>query len=325
MGIDFSVRHNVEAMFAHRQASLNNTTLTKALERLSSGYRINRASDDAAGLAVSERLRTQVRGLQQAGRNIQDGMSLIQVAEAGLTELTDILQRVRELSLQAANGTYSVSDRTLIQLEIDQLLNEINRSMTTIEFNKIKLLNGTLSTIRSTQTVTEIDSYKASAFVGSMVFHVGANKSQTFSLFISTMSVRALGLMRLFSSSAAIQGTFRKDGSGPVTEVSTGTTVLGGVLSRQKIDSAIAAVDSALSTVSKRRAILGAVTNRLEHSMNFVGIATENMQAAESRIRDTDMASEVINFTKAQVLVQASQAMLAQANLKPTSILQLLA
>ncbi|OGH60299.1 MAG: hypothetical protein A3G34_09655 [Candidatus Lindowbacteria bacterium RIFCSPLOWO2_12_FULL_62_27] len=308
MGLDFSVRNNVEAMFAQRQATLNNTSLTKALERLSSGYRINRASDDAAGLAVSERLRAQVRGLQQAGRNIQDGLSMIQVAEAGLTELNDILQRMRELSVQSANGIYTNSDRALIQLEVDQLLNEINRSMTSIEFNKQKLLDGTFSSVSGTPL-------GGGSFVGSMVFHVGANTKQKFSTFISTTSVVSLGLNNLFSSSGAVTGNFTR----PTLSVNS----LG--ISRQdKANSALAIIDSAINKLVTRRSKLGAAFNRLEHTYNFVGIAAENMQASESRIRDTDMAEEVINFTKAQVLVQASQAMLAQANLKPTSILQLL-
>lgn len=304
MGLDFSVRHNIEAMFALRQTTLNNTTLTKALERLSSGYRINRASDDAAGLAVSERLRTQVRGFQQASRNIQDGMSMIQVAEAGLSELTDMLQRMRELAVQSANGIYTNSDRSLLQLEVDQLLNEINRSMTSVAYNRLNLLNGTFSSLKGTQ---------GSTYVGSLVFHVGANASQRFSTFISTVSVAALGLTRLFSSAGAVVGAFSTTGAGGKS-ISTAS----------QAQSAIAAIDSAMNLVVRRRSILGAANNRLEHTFNFVNIAAENMQAAESRIRDTDMAEEIVNFTKAQVLVQASQAMLAQANLKPTSILQLL-
>lgn len=306
MGLDFSVRHNVEAMFASRQTALNYSTLNKALERLSSGYRINRASDDAAGLAVSERLRAQVRGLHQASRNIQDAMSVVQVAEAGLTELTDIIQRIRELAVQASNGIYTDSDRSLIQVEIDQLLNEINRSMTTVEFNRLKLFDGTFSSTSGTPA-------GGGTFMGSLVFQVGANEGMKFSVFVSTMSVRALGLYSMFSSSGAVEGNF----------TATGLSY-NGVLSQAKASSAIGVMDSAMNVLNRRRAELGALQNRLEHTLNFVGVAVENTQAAESRIRDTDMAEEVINFTKSQVLVQASQSMLAQANLKPTSILQLL-
>ncbi len=305
MGLDFSVRHNIDAMFALRQTTLNNSTLSKALERLSSGYRINRASDDAAGLAVSERLRTQVRGFQQASRNIQDGLSMVQTAEAGMSEVTDMLQRIRELAVQSANGIYTNSDRSLIQLEVDQLLNEVNRSMTSIAYNRLKLLNGSFSSTKGTQA--------ASAYVGSLVFHVGANAAQRIGTFIATTSVQSLGLTALFSSIGAVSGSFTTTGAGGKS-VSTAS----------QSQSAIAAIDSALNILVRRRATLGAATNRLEHTYNFVNIAAENLQAAESRIRDTDMAEEVINFTKAQVLVQASQSMLAQANLKPTSILQLL-
>lgn len=360
MGIDFSVRHNVEAMFAHRQATLNNTSLTRALERLSSGYRINRASDDAAGLAVSEKLRTQVRGFQMASRNIQDAMSLIQVAESGLQELTNILQRVRELSIQSANGIFTNSDRVLIQMEVDQLMNEVNRMMTSIEFNEQSLLDGTFSSVApgaprgvsvamvkaGDQRYTNID-YNVNAFgdagvtlnpppgiqlptgstyQGSILFHVGANAAQTYTVHIATISAESLGLTSLFSSAGAVVGAYNK----PRRNDEAGTTANGaivrakGILTQAFAQSAIAALDSAINQVSVRRSNLGALANRLEHQFNFAGVAMENLQAAESRIRDTDMAAEVIEFTKAQVLVQASNAMLAQANLKPTSILTLL-
>lgn len=322
MGIDFSVRHNVDAMYAHRQATLNNISLSKALERLSSGYRINRASDDAAGLAVSEKLRTQVRGYQQASRNIQDGLSLVQTAEAGMQDLTDILQRIRELANQASNGIYTNTDRVLIQLEVDQLLNEINRSMTSIEFNKLKLLDGTFASLRGPQLTTPYNplaTITGGQFRGSLVFHVGANESQTLRAFISTLSVQGLGLQTLFSSGGAVVGNFSK------TFPNTYGVASNGVTSQTKAESAIGIIDSAINIVMRRRAELGAVANRLEHTYNFAGIVAENLQAAESRIRDADMAEEVVNFTKAQVLVQASQAMLAQANIKPTSLLQLLA
>lgn len=307
----FTVRHNVTAMFAHRQAIFNNGELTQALERLSSGYRINRASDDAAGLAVSEKLRTQVRGYAQAFRNIQDGISLIQVAESGLQEMHSILQRMRELSIQSANGIYTNSDRSLIQLEIDELLNEVNRMQTSVEFNRLKLLDGTFSSQAPSGTTTT----SGSTYIGSLFFHVGANKGQTFRGFISTLSVQGFGLNSLFSSAAAISSSTFAAPSG---------TTFNGVMSQSKAESAIAIIDSAINMVSRQRATLGAMENRLQHTLNYAGTLHEQLQAAESRIRDTDMAQELISFTKAQVLVQAANAMLSQANLLPQNVLALL-
>lgn len=313
MAEGFVVRHNVTAMFAHRQAISNNGELNQALERLSSGYRINRASDDAAGLAVSEKLRTQVRGYAQAIRNIQDGISLIQVAESGMQELHSIIQRIRELSVQAANGIYTNSDRSLIQLEIDELLNEINRMQTSVEFNRLKLLDGTFSSQAPSGTTT----MSGALYRGSLFFHVGANKNQTIRSFIGTLSAQGLGLSSLFSSSAAISGSF----TGFVT---VGTTLFNGVMSQTKAESAIAILDSAINLVSRQRATLGALENRMQHTLNYAGTVREQLQAAESRIRDTDMAQEIIEFTKSQVLVQAANAMLSQANLLPQNVLALL-
>lgn len=305
----FYVRHNVTAMYAHRQSTLNNGNLNRALERLSSGFRINRSSDDVAGLAVSERLRTQVRGYAQAIRNIQDGTSLIQVAEAGMQELHDIVQRIRELTVQAANGIYSDSDRSLIQQEIDQLLNEINRMQTSVEFNRLKLLDGTFSSKKPTATTLP----SGSLYRGSLLFHVGANKNQTVAVNIATLSAHGLGLSSLFSSSAAISGTFTK----------TGIT-FNGVLNQVKAESALGILDSAINIVTRNRSKLGAIENRMGHTLNYAGTIHESLQSAESRIRDADMAAEIIEFTKAQVLVQAANAMLAQANLLPQNVLSLL-
>ncbi len=305
----FYVRHNVTALFAHRQSILNNGTLNRSLERLSSGYRINRSSDDVAGLAVSERLRTQIRGYAQATRNIQDGMSLISTAEAGMQEMHDILQRIRELSVQAANGIYTDSDRSLIQQEVDALLNEVNRMQTSVEFNRLKLLDGTFSS--KTPVATGLTS--GSVYRGSIFFHVGANKNQTIKANIATLSVQGIGLNSLFSSSGAMLGNFTKIGF-----------TFNGVLSQQKAESAMALLDSAINVVSRNRSKLGAMENRMQHTLNYAGTIHEALQSAESRIRDTDMAAEIIDFTKAQVLVQAANAMLAQANLLPQNVLSLL-
>lgn len=327
MADGFYVRHNVTALYAHRQSTLNNGTLNRALERLSSGYRINRSADDVAGLAVSEKLRTQVRGYGQAIRNIQDGISLIQVAESGLQELHDILQRMRELSVQAANGIYNDSDRSLVQQEVDNLLNEINRMQTSVEFNRLKLMDGTFSSRRplvdanAPKTGTQLPS--GSNYLGSIYFHVGANKDQRIRAFVSTLSVDGLGLVSLFSSANAVVGNF----TNPVMRgnfLGNGQEYANGILEQGRAESALAILDSALNLVTRNRSALGAMENRLQHTFNFAGTVREQLQASESRIRDADMAAEIIDFTKAQVLVQAANAMLAQANLLPQNVLALL-
>ena len=276
MGMDMKVQHNIAAMFAHRQLTITNMRLNKNLERLSSGYRINHAADDAAGLAISEKLRSQVNGLDQASRNIMDGISLIQTAEGGLEELHQMLQRLRTLAIQAANDTYTTSDRQLIQVEVTQLLNEIDRMQTTVEFNTKKLLTGAYS-----------------VGVGSIRLHVGANYNQVLAIHIGSMSTTGLGINGI------------------------------NVTTQAGAESAISLLTTAINTVSSTRADLGAKQNRLEHTYNFVRIAMENLQAAESRIRDTDMAYEMTQFTKNQILVQAGNAMLAQANIRPSNILAL--
>lgn len=349
MADGFYVRHNVTAMFAHRQAISNNDSLSRALERLSSGYRINRARDDAAGLAVSEKMRTQVRGYQQAIKNIQDGISLIQVSEAGLQQLHDILQRMRELSIQSANGIYSDSDRVLLQFEVDQLLNEINRMQTSVEFNQLKLLDGTYSSLNPGQIPGKggVDAVKAgdqtytnkdydgqtpglqlpsgSTYLGSLQFHVGANANQIFRIHISTLSVHGMGLTKLFSSTGAVVGLFTKPvNQGVNSLLNTGEVRAQGILKQSFAQSAIAALDSAINTISRQRAQLGSLDNRMQFTFNYAGIVVEQMQSAESRIRDADMAAEIIEFTKSQVLVQAANAMLAQANLLPQNVLSLL-
>jgi len=281
------IMHNLEAEYGHRQLTLNNSRLNKSMEKLSSGYRINRAGDDAAGLAISEKFRTQINGLDQASRNTQDAISLIQTAEAGLEELHSILQRMRVLAVQSSNDTLINSDRQFIQFEITELLCEIDRMQTGVQFNTKLLLNG---------------SYGVNALgnPGSLVFHVGANINQTFSVHITSFSTTGLGITRM--------------GEGLTAALST----------RAGAESAIGLLSSAINQVSKQRSQLGAVQNRLEHTFNFILTAKENQQAAESRIRDVDIAAEMINFTKEQIIAQAAQSMLTQANMRPQSVLQML-
>jgi flagellin len=277
------IMNNVSAQYAHRQLKLSNNRLNNSMQKLSSGYRINVAADDAAGLAVSEKFRTQINGLDQAGRNIQDGISMIQTAEAGLHELHDILQRMRTLAVQASNDTLTTSDRTLIQMEIDQLLSEIDRMQTGVEFNTKVLLDGTYASGN-----------------GSVVFHVGANMSQTFSVNIASFSTGGLS----------------------IDTIATGQTQA--LTSRNGAESAIQLLSNAINQVSSQRAELGAVQNRLEHTYNFVLISKENQQSAESRIRDVDFAAEMVTYTKQQVIAQAAQSMLTQANMRPQMVLQML-
>jgi len=280
------VMTNLEAIYAHRQLSITNFRINKSMEKLSSGYRINHAADDAAGLAVSEKFRTQIRGLEQAAKNVQDGISMIQTAEGGLEELHEMLHRMRVLSIQAANETLTTSDRALIQLEIDQLLSEIDRMQTSVNFNTLKLLTGSGWT-------------DGTSNFGSFTYHVGSNYTQTLSIVIQSFSTNALNINII------------------------GTSQGSALTSRAGANSAIALLSTAINRVSSQRAVLGAFQNRLEHTYNFINISRENQIAAESRIRDTDMAAEMVSYTKDQIIAQASQAMLVQANLKPQSVLQL--
>jgi flagellin len=269
------INHNISAYNTHRQLTFNNNNAAKNIEKLSSGYRINRAGDDAAGLAISEKMRGQIRGLEQASRNAQDGISLIQTAEGALNETHAILQRMRELAVQAANDTNTTADRNNLQAEIDQLITEIDRIAANTEFNTKNLL-GTAS--------------------NKFVFHIGANKGQNMTLTIASMKSTDLGIAK---------GTLKID-------------------TQTDADNGIALIDTALETVSTERANLGAVQNRLEHTINNLGTSAENLTAAESRIRDVDMAKEMMEFTKNNILTQAAQAMLAQANQQPQGVLQLL-
>jgi flagellin len=277
------INTNISALNAWRQLSTTNTAMSKSLEKLSSGFRINRAADDAAGLAISEKMRSQIRGLNQAMRNAQDGISMIQTAEGALTEVHSILQRMRELKVQASSDTMASEDIAAIDLEIGDLVDELDRIATTTQFNTQTLLNGSL------KVTVDVDTGEES---GGAVILVGANSgaSDSVRVGIGDMQAKALGL---------------KDGSGALTVT-------------------LATIDTAIETVSTERATLGALQNRLEHTINNLGAAAENLQAAESRIRDVDMALEMASFTKHQILLQAGTAMLAQANMSPQSVLKLL-
>ncbi len=277
------INHNLSAINSNRVLKFQNWEVSKSMEKLSSGMRINRAGDDASGLAVSEKMRTQVNGLRQAERNAEDGMSMIQTTEGYLGEVSEIIQRVRTLAIQSSNGIYTPEDRQMIQVEVSQLIDEVDRIASQAEFNTMKLLQGDFA--RGSRTA-------------SMWFHIGANMHQREQIFIATMTASALKM---------------KDNGVPV---SLSTAALA--------NEVIGTMDEALYQINKQRANLGAYYNRLEHASKGLMNAYENIQAAESRIRDTDMAEEMTAFTKNQVLIQSGTAMLAQANQKPQNVLQLI-
>jgi flagellin len=281
------INHNMSAQFASRTLEFRRQEVQNNIEKLSSGMRINRAGDDPAGLAVSEKMRSQISGLNQAERNIQNGVSFIQATEGYLQETQDILHRIRELSVQSANGIYSAEDRMQIQVEVSQLVDEINRIASHAQFNGMNLLTGRFASDAAEATGIQ--------------FQVGANMDQSETAFIGTMTAAALGL----------QGQQGEEG---ILSISTADAA----------NRSIGLVDSALRQVSKQRADLGAYQNRFEMAQEGVAIAAENLQAAESQIRDVNMAAEVVDFTKNQILVQSNTAMLAQANTQPQSVLQLL-
>ncbi len=271
------IMNNVEALNAHRTLQMTNLQIGKSIERLSSGLRINRAADDAAGLAVSEIMRSQIRGMNVASRNAQDGVSMVQVADGAISAVTDMLQRMRDLAVQAANGTFSDQQRANLDAEVQQVVQELNRVGTDTEFNGIKILAGSIATAASAVTL-----------------QVGANGGQSIAFTISTVSASDLGVSGIAVSTAA------------------------------SASAAIASLDAAINNLTTNRATLGAIQNRLEQTINRLGLTAENLQAAESRIRDADMAKEMIDFTKAQILQQSGTAMLSQANLAPQSVLSLL-
>lgn len=274
------VQHNMTALNANRQLGITNTNLSKSTEKLSSGYRINRASDDAAGLSISEKMRGQIRGLKQASTNAQDGQSLIQTAEGAMNEIHSVLQRMRELTVQAKNDTYLQEDRAKIKTEVDQLQSEITRIATQTQFNKMNLLTG---------------SYK------SMQFQVGANDNQVINLSIS----------RLTASALSVEGIASAIGN---TKVSKGS-IIGNQLS---------IIDAAITKVSTARSNLGAISNRLDHTIANADNMAENLQSSESKIRDVNIASEMVSYSSMSILQQAGQSMLSHANQATQGVLSLL-
>ena len=280
------INHNISSMFASRMEGLNTSILQSSMEKLSSGERINKAGNDASGLAVSEKMRSQIRGLNQASRNIGDAVSFIQVSEGYLAETTDILQRIRELAVQSANGIFSDEDRAQVAVEVSQLVAEVDRIASSAQFNGMNLLTGRFS--RDSDIV--------------MQFQIGANVDQNIRAYIGTMTATALGLKGMQGEEANI--------------ISIG--------SPDEANKTLSTIDEALKNVNKQRADLGAYQNRMEMAQKGIDIAAENTQAAESRIRDTDMASEMVEYTKNQILSQVSTAMISQANSQSSNVLALL-
>jgi flagellin len=283
------INHNMSAIFADRQLKLNNLAQDKSMEKLSSGSRIARAGDDASGLAVSEKMRSQIRGLRQASANAANGISFIQTTEGYLQESQDIVQRLRELSVQSSNGIYTDEDRMQIQVEVSALVNEIDRIASHAQFNGMNMLTGRFARTSGQNVVT-----------ASMWLQIGANMDQRTRVFIGTMNSEALGVRNL--------------GSKQIISLST----------PDGANRSIGVLDTAMRAISKQRADLGAYQNRLEYAVKGLDIGAENLQAAESRIRDADMATEMVDYTKNAILTQAATAMLAQANTKPRTVLQLL-
>ncbi|MCI7436828.1 MAG: flagellin [Spirochaetia bacterium] len=279
------INHNMSSLYADRVLGISNDGIMRNIEKLSSGERINRAGDDASGLAVSEKMRSQIRGLNQANRNIENGVSFIQTTEGYLQETTDILQRVRELAVQSSNGIYSEEDRMQIQVEVSQLVSEVDRIASQAQFNGMNMLTGRYG--------SESDNV--------MQFQIGANMDQNTRVFIGTMTAQSLGL-----------------------KGAQGTEDVVSIADPEAANATLGVIDSALQTVSKQRADLGAYQNRFEMAAKGINIAAENTQAAESRIRDTDMASQMVEFTKNQILTQSGTAMLAQANSQSSNVLGLL-
>ncbi len=282
------INHNLTSMNADRLLKFKTKDVTNNMEKLSSGLRINKAGDDASGLAVSEKMRGQIRGLNQAEKNIENGVSFIQVTEGYLQESQDILHRIRELAVQSANGVYSNEDRAQIQVEVNQLVDEVNRIASHAQFNGMNMLTGRFAENAPAGSST------------TMFFHVGANMDQRRIIYIGTINAGRLG----------------------IEDMTTKTPM--SISTADKANASIGKLDEALRIVSKQRADLGAYQNRFEMAQKGVAIAAQNLQAAESVIRDTNMAHEMVNFTTNSILVQSSTAMLAQANTLPQSVLRLL-
>lgn len=283
------INHNMSAMFAQRSTGLNETNTTKNMEKLSSGTKINRAGDDASGLAVSEKMRAQIRGLNKASENAQNAISFIQTTEGYLQETTDIVQRIRELAVQSSNGIYTDEDRMQIQVEVSQLIAEVDRVASHAQFNGMNMLTGRFARATGENSVT-----------ASMWFHVGANMDQRVQAYIGTMTASALGLRNVGNEEIMSLGD------------------------PDSANRAIGTLDEALKKINKQRADLGAYQNRLEKTVVGLDVSAENLQASESRIRDTNMAKEMVDFTKNQVLNQAGTAMIAQANQSSQNVLSLL-
>lgn len=385
------INHNISAMNTNRQLGINNNASSKSMEKLASGLRINKAGDDAAGLAISEKMRGQIRGLDQASRNSQDGISMIQTAEGSLNETQNILQRMRELSVQSANDSNTDADRGEIQKEVEQLNSEIDRISDTTEFNTKKLLNGDLAGASVQAESFNIDNNDGDALVISMTGGLNPLTDNTFNVKVTgftddgvgnvtgydvsitdsngvnstaniaigspevdtliagvTLDVSAetdpveaaklVGQEATITTEAAVSNTTSKELSFQVGANSSQTISVGindmsaealkidniDLTTAQGAQASLSAVNNAIETVSAERSNLGSVQNRLEHTISNLGTSAENLQAAESRVRDVDMAKEVMEMTKNNILSQASQAMLAQANQKPQAVLQLL-
>ncbi|MDR2516991.1 MAG: flagellin [Spirochaetaceae bacterium] len=283
------INHNLSAMFADRSLKVTQTFLDKNMEKLSSGLRINRAGDDASGLAVSEKMRSQIRGLNQASTNAQNGISFIQTAEGYLQESEDIIQRIRELAVQSSNGIYTSEDRLYIQIEVSALIDEIDRIASHAQFNGMNMLTGRFGRPIGENVVT-----------ASMWLHIGANMDQREQVFIGTMTAKGLGVRNV------------------------GDETILTLADPESANRAIGTLDEAIKKINKQRADLGAYQNRLEHAIRGLDVGAENLQASESRIRDTDMANETVGYTKNQILSQSGTAMLAQANQRGQAVLQLL-
>ena len=276
------ITHNMASIAANRSLGLNSESIQKNMEKLSSGMKINRASDDAAGLSVSEKMRSQIRGLNQASRNVGDMASFVSTTEGYLQETTDILQRIRELAVQASNGVYSDEDRAQIQVEVSQLVSEVDRIASSAQFNGMNMLTGRFAE-------------------NGIKFHIGANVDQNIQVSVGNMSAQALGLL----------GT--QEGGEAIT-----------VADSESSNMTIATIDEALKVVLRQRSDLGAVMNRAEQAQKGVDIASENLQASESRIRDVDYAAEMVSYTKNAILQQAGTAILAQSGLSSNTVLKLL-
>ena len=283
------INHNMSAMFANRSLGISNGHLQKDMEKLSSGEKINRAGDDASGLAVSEKMRAQIRGLNQASRNAANGISFIQTTEGYLKETTEIVHRLRELAITSSNGIYTDEDRTYIQVEVSSLIAEVDRIASCAQFNGLNMLTGRYARGTGENTPT-----------ASMWLHIGANMDQRTQVYIGTMTAAALGIRNV------------------------GTEEILTLQTPEDANRAIGTLDESLKKINKQRADLGAYQNRLEKTVEGLDVAAENTQASESRIRDTDMAYQMVEFTKNQILTQSGTAMLAQANAQSQTVLSLL-